>query len=327
MLHVVVNPKSQSGRTGIAWRRLEKRLKEKNIEYEVIKASSAKDLMDQIRLLTQGETGQPADGSPEPVRLLAIGGDGTLNDVVNAIGDFSRTRLGFIPSGSGNDFARDLGLKGSREALLDTILEDRVRRRLDVGTIVYEEHEPPVKRESGKEFDSHRRFAVSAGIGFDAAVCAAAEESPAKKVLNRLGLGKLIYLFMAVRVIIRNRDCGVELVLDDTTHLPLKRCLLAAFMNHRYEGGGFKFAPNADAADGILNVCIAGEIPRRRFFVALPFALAGKHYRFEGVDAYTARKITVKSEQPLWVHTDGETEAMASALSVGVLQGVLQMLD
>ena len=319
MLYVVVNPKSQSGRTGNLWKSLEGRLKEKNVVYEQIKATSARELMDQIRSLT--------GAGPEPVQLLVIGGDGTLNDVVNAISDFENTQLGFIPSGSGNDFARDMGLKGNRLALLDTILEGRVRRRLDVGTIIYDQHEPPVERENKKVFDSHRRFAVSAGTGFDAAVCAAAEESPAKKALNRLGLGKLIYLFMAVKVIIGNKDCGCELVLDDTTRISLKKCLLVAFMNHRYEGGGFKFAPDADATDGVLDLCIAGEISKRRFFMALPFAMVGKHYLFKGVDACTARKVTLKSERPLWVHTDGETEAMASAVTVGCMKGVLQMLD
>ena len=322
MYHVIVNPRAQSGRTGKLWRKIEARLNEKGAEYEVVKAQSAGDLMGQISRMTESA----GDGA-EAVKLLVIGGDGTLNDVVNSIGDFSRVQVGLIPSGSGNDFARDLKLSRDKLGLLDTILEGKVRRRLDVGTLIYEEHEAPVMRENDRPFRRERRFAVSSGIGFDAAVCAAAEESPVKKVLNRIGLGKLIYLFMAVKVIIGNKKCAVRLILDDEKVISLDSCLLAAFMNHGYEGGGFYFAPEASAEDGILDLCVAGDISKKRFFAALPFAMVGKHYRFKGVDAYRAKKVRVESGAPLWVHMDGETEVKAKRLLVGCLRGVLQMLN
>ena len=108
MLYVIVNPKAQSGRTGKLWEKVEARLKEKNAEYEQVKAENAGGLMGQVAQLTKPV---PAgEGEKGAVDLLVIGGDGTLNDVVSAVGDFSRVRVGLIPSGSGNDFARDLKL-------------------------------------------------------------------------------------------------------------------------------------------------------------------------------------------------------------------------
>ena len=323
MYHVIVNPASQSGKTLQLWEKLEGRMKERSIPYRRIRAESSAQMMEEVGRLTAPDAGA------ETVRLLVIGGDGTLDEVVDAIGDPQRVELGLIPSGSGNDFARDLKLDKDPVRLLDRITEGKVRRTLDLGTVEYLEYirDEAAEDIGGRVFRPQGRFAVSAGMGFDAAVCEAAGKAPVKKILNRLGLGRLIYLFTAVRIIMKNRSCACELTIDGQETISLPRCLLVAFMNHRYEGGGFCFCPQADAGDGLLDLCVAGDVSRRKFFLALPFALVGKHYLFRGISHYRAGTVTIRSSRPLWIHTDGETQVRGTALKVSCAKQVLRLLE
>ncbi|MDE5932012.1 MAG: diacylglycerol kinase family lipid kinase, partial [Lachnospiraceae bacterium] len=97
-----------------------------------------------------------------------------------------------------------------------------------------------------------------------------------------------------------------DLYLDDKDPIHLDRFLFSAFMIHRYEGGGFKFCPNADAGDGLLDVCLVGHLPKLVILLALPTAFFGKHYLFPQIFHYRASRIVIKTSVPLWVHTDGE---------------------
>ena len=77
-------------------------------------------------------------------------------------------------------------------------------------------------------------------------------------------------------------------------------------MTHRFEGGGFKFCPTADYADGIFDMCVVGGVPKLLILCALPTAFFGKHFMFRGVDHYRAKRIRIKTSVPLALHTDGE---------------------
>ena len=77
-------------------------------------------------------------------------------------------------------------------------------------------------------------------------------------------------------------------------------------MNHPFEGGGFKFCPDADPCDDILNVTVISGLPKCKVLCLLPTAFKGWHIRFRGIDTYTCKKVEIDSEQALPVHTDGE---------------------
>lgn len=237
--------------------------------------------------------------SESPVNLIILGGDGTVNEALQGIRDFSKANIGFIPTGSGNDLARDMRLGKDPLKTLESILNKDISRRVDLGKISF------VKK-GGSSTPDERFFVVSSGIGFDAAVCEEALSSRLKNILNKLKLGKLTYLGIALKQLITAKDVSCDLYLDDKNPIHLDRFLFSAFMIHRYEGGGFKFCPDADAGDGLLDICLVGHLPKPVILLALPTAFFGKHYLFPQIFHYRASRIEIKTSVPLWIHTDGE---------------------
>ena len=150
-----------------------------------------------------------------------------MNEALQGIADPSKVILGYIPTGSSNDLARDLGIPKEPKAALDLILRNAAPRVMDLGRLTYLDEDQP---------EESRLFAVSCGIGFDAAVCAEAMHSPIKDTMNRIGLGKLTYLGIALKQLITARKVSCTLTLEDTVHNNDE--LHAVFQRVHAHGGG-----------------------------------------------------------------------------------------
>ncbi|MBR2764830.1 MAG: diacylglycerol kinase family lipid kinase [Blautia sp.] len=261
----------------------------------------------------------------EKINLIVLGGDGTLGEVLEGIEDFSRVCLGYIPIGSSNDFARAIGQTDPVETAR-AIVRGRGLHACDLGELTW------LDEADGKE--KKRYFLVSAGFGFDAAACEAADHSRMKKLLNRVHMGKLIYIFSAFRLILTSRLTPVEvcvrqdLPMGGTTPaeetLSFRRTLFAVCMNHRYEGGGFMFCPQADGTDGKLDLCVAADITRLKFFFLFPTAYDGRHTRLKGITIRQGTSMLFRSEVPLFFHTDGEVTGKTTRMEARVRRGVLR---
>lgn len=278
------------------------------------------------------------------IDLVIVGGDGSLNEALNGIRDISRVRLGFIPAGSGNDLARDLNLPKNPAAVAQRILEGRVCRTSDVGVAECSGVADAQQAGSGAGTASpdtatpgtdaaapegailRRRFLTSCGMGFDAAICEYVSRAPLKKLLNALHLGKLIYLMGALHLIFRYRNQGLTVCYDGKRTVRYPRVLLAVAMNHCYEGGGFRFCPHADPADGLLDTCIADPKTNFAFFRVFPSAYSGRHLKYSVVHEDRGHQIEFTSPIPLWIHTDGEVNCRASRLVVRTTGETLRML-
>lgn len=312
MYHVIVNPASKSGKGADIWTRLETILNERSIEYKVFFSSEAGHV---IRLVQELSASLSESGSAEPLKLIVLGGDGTLNETLQGISDFDRVEVGYIPTGSSNDMARDLKIPNDPAAALDRILSCKEPTPMDIGRLVYHPDKAPSSLQE-QEVTCQRYFVVSSGIGFDAAVCEEALTSKFKKVLNKIGLGKLTYLVIALKQLIKAKKITCDFTLDDDRTIHMSKFLFVACMNHQYEGGGFKFCPDADYRDGMLDICAVGNIPKWLVLLALPTAFKGYHYRFKGIDRYAASKIHLETSAPLWVHTDGEVSRQSSSITL-----------
>ena len=176
MYTFIVNPNARSGLGHKIWSSLEEVLKEKNVEYEVLFTK----YQHHATKLTQQLT-----STGEECTIVALGGDGTINEVMNGICDISKVTLGYIPIGSSNDFARSLKLSTDALEALSNIINPTAYKYINVGTLEYK--------------DKKRRFAVSSGLGFDAAVCHRILVSKLKLILNKIGLGKLTYVAIALQ--------------------------------------------------------------------------------------------------------------------------------
>lgn len=263
----------------------------------------------------------------EDVHLVVLGGDGTANEAVQGIADFSRTRFSYIPTGSSNDLARDAGISRNPLETLECILSSARERRIDVGFLHYNTaYLPEASRPADVPPD--RRFLVSCGIGFDAGVCQEAMKSRMKDFLNKVGLGKLTYLGIALKQLIRSGRDSAELVIDENSpsakSIRLPGLMFIACMSHCYEGGGFYFCPGADAADGMLDLCTVSGVPKWKVLLVLPTAFQGKHYRYNGVERYGGQTIHIRTSAPLWVHTDGEVACRSDDITVSCSKHLLR---
>lgn len=235
--------------------------------------------------------------------IVVLGGDGTLNEVINGIRQAEYVTLGYIPTGSSNDFARSLGIKKNLLTNLEMILKPSAFKLLDCGEAL----------SSGREL---RRFSVSCGIGFDASITNEALSSPWKARLNSIKLGKLTYVFIALKQIIKLKRTNALLSVDGGRPIPVKKMIFISTHIHRYEGGGFAFTPKADPEDGLLDICVISNISRLKILCLLPLAFTGRHVRFKGVDIYQCKKAVIQTKTPLTVHTDGETYGFEKQLAL-----------
>ena len=297
MLHFIVNPAASTGNSPRKWQLIEDELKRRGTVYRARLTEGARDaerLADRITSENRGKD----------ITLVILGGDGTVSEVLTGIRDYSGVTLGYVPAGSGGDLARTLGLSKSPLKALDTILRRESFIEMDVGRIETE--------------NTIRNFAVSAGMGFDAAVCHEALHSSLKKKLNRIKLGKLTYGLIALKQLARLKPSDAEIILEDEKKLSLKKLIFAAAMNGQYEGGGFRFSPEAENTDGYLNVCAAESVSKPVILLLLPLALLGKHTGFKCIKSLRAKKIRIVTEFPCAVHADGESCGISRDITVNL---------
>ncbi|NLL77322.1 MAG: diacylglycerol kinase family lipid kinase [Clostridiales bacterium] len=324
MYYVIVNPASKSGRGRQIWVKLEKILEEKEIPYKVIFSKGIGHVTRVVAKLTAPLADDPAAA---PIKLIILGGDGTMNEALQGISDFDRVWLGYIPTGSSNDLSRDLQLPKDPVLILSSIMEGKIVRTMDLGMLTYNNPPGEFSRLHVEEIAPVRYFSVSSGIGFDAAVCEEALASRFKNILNKLKLGKLTYLILALKQLIAAKSVSCDIYLDDSPEpIHLNSFLFTAFMIHKYEGGGFKFCPAADATDGMLDLCVVGNIPKTVIFFALPTAFFGKHYMFSQIKHYTASKARFVASMPLWVHTDGEVYAKSDNITIACISRKVKLM-
>ncbi len=314
MYYIIINPASRSGKGARLWADIEPMLKEKNIPYQSHFSKETGHVSELVRKLSSSVL---KEGSAETLKLIVLGGDGTINEALQGVTDFDRTQIGYIPTGSSNDLARDLKLGKEPAAVLERILSCKQPFLMDVGCLTYKDSDGQLQ---------NRYYAGSCGIGYDAAVCEETLTSNIKVFFNKIGLGKLTYLAIALKQLLATKKVSCTFTLDGQETITLPKFFFVAFMQHRYEGGGFMFCPDADYQDGILDICAVGNVPKWKVLIALPTAFKGKHYMFKGVNSHRASNIHLKASAPLWVHTDGEVVTRTNSVTVSCLKQKLQLL-
>ena len=294
----IVNPACRSGEGKKIWKQVRSVLDERGLEYRfgITKyAGHAREIAEKF-------TSSARPG--HPVTLVVLGGDGTIHEVLSGIRDPENVIFGFIPAGSGNDFCHGMNLSRDPMEALETILTLGVPAKLDLPVIHYG--------------DESSRFGISCGIGYDAAVCHEVLVTPLKKVFNALHLGKLIYGLIAVKQIVTIKPVAAAIRLDGDRSYTFKKMYFAAVMNQKYEGGGFKFCPDAKPDDGLLDVIAADSIPKLKLLFMLPTAIWGGHVRTKGIHIMQCRTAEIRCSRPYAVHIDGESGGIRKEISVAV---------
>jgi YegS/Rv2252/BmrU family lipid kinase len=212
---------------------------------------------------------------------VAVGGDGTVHDVANGLlSSDADAALGVVPIGSGNDFAKLLGMYGHDPVRAVARLVTAQSRRFDVGRV----------------FDEW--FVNSVGFGFGPAVV---------QTRNRMQhlRGFLSYLVPIVKTFFRYQPQLFDVAAPGFRERGYM--MMVEVCNGTTSGGSYRFAPDADPADGKLDVCLIRRVSLPRFLLAIPRVIRGTHVGMREVALIKTAKLVIRSpEQPLIVHVDGE---------------------
>ncbi len=169
-------------------------------------------------------------------------------------------------------------------------------------------------------------FGISVGLGMDAIIGRKADEAPYKKFLNKLKLGKLIYLFAAIGTLAHLKCTDMKIRIDDGETRYLKKVFYLAFMNCRTEGGGIPMAPSAKNDDGKLTVGVGVNVKPWMGFLVFPFICLGLQNKFKYFTEITCNSLEVTCDEPQICHYDGEALGTNATLKVAVLPQKLTVL-
>ncbi len=236
--------------------------------------------------------------------VVAVGGDGTLHEVMNGVLGTGVT-VGLIPYGTGNDFARALGLYGSLETACKTLISGVVKK-VDVGVL------------DGVGTGGPRSFLVLAGTGYDARTAQTVNSG------IRFLSGPLAYVWGAILTLAKFKPFTLTLTLDNAPPRSLK-AMFVSFANAETTGGGMRIAPGAVVDDGSLDVCLVAEVSKPTLLYNLTQIFSGNHLRCSAVSMYRAKSITVDADPPQPLLIDGEVLGTTLA-TVRVLPGALPFL-
>jgi diacylglycerol kinase (ATP) len=272
--------------------------------------------------------GMPAAADQADVVLL-FGGDGTIHRHLNQL-----VKLGLpvlvVPAGSGNDFARALGLRSVRDSLAAwrrfCAGQDNVRA-IDLGVITPTEAagKSPAPHEFARNsvLGTRNYFCCVAGVGLDAEVARRANGLP--RWLRghggyALSLAPTIFRFAALpmKILTPDEAGGWTTRSDQPT-------ILAAFANTPTYGGGMKIAPHAQMDDGQLDVCVIGGVDPFKLAWLFPTVYFGRHLNIREVKYFKAEQLRVETESPLDVYADGEFVCRTPA-EIGVEREALRVL-
>jgi diacylglycerol kinase (ATP) len=216
--------------------------------------------------------------------IVAAGGDGTLNEIINGIGEnFDKARVGLIPLGTGNDFARTIGIPTDLEAAIDLIAAKKTRA-VDLVQVTS---------------DEVRYFVnVSAG-GFSGLV----DEKLTAQMKKTWG--PLAYLRSAAAALPDLRAYRTTLAFDNSESLmvDLYNVVVA---NGRYVGGGTMIAPEASIDDGLLDIVLIPKKPAAELALLAAQVAMGTHLTSDAIIFRRAAKLTVNSKPGMWFNVDGE---------------------
>jgi YegS/Rv2252/BmrU family lipid kinase len=264
---LIVNPSAGGGRSGRLIDQVERTL----AGLEVAAVTHRTRDLDHARELARSAaaSGQLA---------IALGGDGLVGAVAGALAERPGGRLGVVPGGRGNDFARVLGIpRDPAEAC--AVVAGGVLRDLDLGSV------------------DGRPFACIASVGFDSDANRIANAAPSR-------LGNLVYAYGALRALAAWRPAIFTVTVDGAERSFRGYSVIAA--NTRSYGGGMCIAPDAAVDDGQLDVVLTEHIGRLRFLAKMPKVFKGTHVNEATVHVLRGRVVEIRADRPFAVYADGD---------------------
>ena len=287
--HIIVNQHAGNGQGKKIALSLEKLLMDQNIPYlfhQTKYPGHAILLVEEIIPLMKRNSD----------RLWVIGGDGTLHEVINGIKKINSTvPIGYFPAGTGNDFARSIGLPTQVDEVFKNLLESTVPSSIEI--IVYKDNH------SNNEGVGLNSF----GIGFDAEVTQIAKDNNSNKGwISAIKMDRLVYLW-SIALAFKNRKTFQADIEVDGEWVHLSEILLVAVMNHPYFGGGIKIDPQSTSNNHQLAVMVIKNFSVPVLLKLLVKVLTdGSHIDSPYFERIPATEINIQTASPQLAQVDGE---------------------
>lgn len=263
----IINPIAGGGRAKNLISLIEEKMLEEKREYEIIQTTKPKEAISIVE-------------SSSYNTLIAVGGDGTVNEVAKGIIQRGWGVLGIIPGGTGNDMCKSLGLSMDPDQAIKTVLNGSIKE-MDIGLA------------NGK------CFLNISSVGFDAEVVRNTD-----KIKTKIK-GRTAYILGVLITLITYRLKTAYLEIDNK--VVNRKMLLLAVGNGRYYGGGMKILPQARIDDGYLHVCLVKDINNLKSLLLFPSIFKGNHLKYtKYVEIYKAKTIKIKTPGEIFLNLDGD---------------------
>ena len=271
MIDIIVNPIAGKGKSMVNLDKAKKLFGERGLEYCVHKTEKIGDATEITKELTS---------KGEEVVLAVFGGDGTFNEVLNGVADFEKTTIGFVPSGTGNDYVRATDIPSDPSQAIERIINGKT------GYTDFIQME-------------NKRCLNVAGGGMDTDTLVKYEEI---KILK----GKVKYYVALLSVLCKCKFHKVRISIDGGAPAE-KSVFMIGIANGIYIGGGMPISPHSDVNDGKLNVVIVNEIKKRKVLpLLIKFLQGGKHINESCVEEYLCDSVKLEMLDECRVQADGE---------------------
>jgi YegS/Rv2252/BmrU family lipid kinase len=245
-------------------------------------------------------------------KIIAVGGDGTLHEVINGIftqGECSprQVSVGMIPVGTGNDWGKMFSIPLIYEGAVDVIKENKLVLH-DIGIIKYHDGDKQEKR----------YFINIAGLGYEALVV---KKTNKQKEKGRSS--QAIYLLNLLSSLVMFRNTKTEIVIDDKPYSG--KIFSINIGNGRYCGGGMRQTPEALPDDGLLDITVIREMGRIEILKSLKILYDGTILSHPKIDGFRAKNIRVQSESLLYAEADGESLGH-TPVEVSIIPGAVNVV-
>ncbi|MEW8973888.1 MAG: diacylglycerol kinase family protein [Tissierellaceae bacterium] len=263
----IVNPMAGGGRARSLEPLITKTMEEYKIEYDLVFTSR------------EGDGAKLAEESCCN-RVIAVGGDGTVNEVAKGLLKRGYGVMGIIPSGTGNDLSRSLGIPLDPLKAIEFVINGKTRF-IDVGVA------------------NGNYFLNIASFGFDAEVVINSHR------FKRLYRGKIAYILGIILTLIKFKKREITLEIDGKEYR--ESLILLAIGNGKYYGGGMKILPDSNLDDGYLHLCLIKDASNLLLLILFPTIFSGKHLRYSRyVNIFKAKNVKIRSNSLEIFNIDGE---------------------
>ena len=246
--------------------------------------------------------------------VVAVGGDGIVHEVANGLladaGEGATVPMGVIAAGSGNDFAKMIGVPREAAAAVERIVA-AAPRGVDAGRVT--------RWVAGKGREAPWHFTNGIGLGFDAQVAV-----QASRIRWLRGIG--IYGTAVLRVLADLKAPRMRVTVDGV-EVADRELVLTTVANGACSGGSFWLCPDARVDDGLLDVLVGDARSVRELAMLIPRVMRGTHLSARGVQVHRGRRVAITSDEPLPIHADGEIVGEGvREIEIEILPGRLTVL-